>query len=86
MNTSLDALAAILSSLTASRRASIHAVTESLVKLRLPRETIDTILAVVILESAEIQFVEDGGASPPERESTVDIFRSVFEKKKPKCN
>lgn len=86
MNTSIDALAAILSSLTANRRASIQAVTEALVKLRLPRETIDTILSVVILESAEVQFVEEGGASPPQRESTVDIFRPIFEKKKPKSN
>ena len=86
MNTSLDALAAILSSLTTSRRASIQSVTEALIKLRLPKETIDTILAVVILEAAEVQFVDDGGASPPPRESTVDIFRPIFEKKKAQRN
>jgi len=39
---------------------------------------IDVILSAVILEAAEKQYVDEGGAVPPPRESSVEILKSLF--------
>jgi len=84
MNVSYEALKIIMTSLSPERRASIQSITEAMVKLKLNHATMDAILASIILEAAEVQFVEDGGAIPPVRESTLDVLRPIFESKKDK--
>lgn len=69
---------ALLSSLTPVRREAVKRVTTELVALRLPQETLDAVLAAVILSAAEVQYVDEGGATPPPRESTVELLRNVF--------
>lgn len=69
---------ALLSSLTPIRREAVKRITSELVTLRLPQETVDAVLAAVILGAAEAQYVDEGGASPPPRESTVELLRNVF--------
>lgn len=86
MNLSYEALATILASLTPERRASVHKITELLVLLRLPRASVDAVLAAIILEVAETQFVEDGGSVPPVRDSAIDVLRPLFEAKTSKKN
>ena len=77
------ALMAIRGSLTPPRQQSVKKITSELVYLGLPKETVDAVLAAVILEAAEAQYVSDGGAVPPPRESSVSILRNLFSKKKP---
>lgn len=77
-NVAQGAVAALLSSLTPVRRESVKRITTELVTLRLPQDTLDAVLAAVILSAAEVQYVDEGGATPPPRESTVDLLRSVF--------
>lgn len=84
MNVSYEALKTIMTSLSPERRASIQSITEAMVKLKLNHTSMDAILASIILEAAEVQFVEDGGAIPPVRESTLDVLRPIFESKKDK--
>lgn len=84
MSLAYEALGALLSSLTADRRAHINSVAESLVKLRLPQESSDAILGALIIECAEVQFIEDGGAVPPVRDSTLDLLKPVLDGKKKK--
>ena len=69
---------ALLSSLTPIRREAVKRITTELVTLRLPQETVDAVLAAVILGAAEAQYVDEGGATPPPRDSTVELLRSVF--------
>lgn len=78
------AMMSIMGSLTPVRQASVKKITTELVNLRLEKETIDTILSAVILEAAEVQYVDEGGAVPPPRESSVEVLKSLFEKKRPK--
>ncbi len=82
MNIAYEALTTIVSSLSPERRATIQSLTELLLRLRLSQGSTDAIIASIILETAEVQFIEDGGAIPPERESTLDILKSIFESKK----
>ena len=77
-NVARAAVSGLLMSLTPLRRDAVKRITSDLVLLRLPQETIDAVLAAVILGAAEAQYVEEGGASPPPRDSTVDLLRSVF--------
>lgn len=72
---------AIMSSLTPIRQQSVKKITTELMNLRLSAVAVDTILAAIILETAEKQYVDEGGAVPPPRESTVDILRSLFAEK-----
>lgn len=72
---------AIMSSLTPIRQQSVIKITTELMNLRLSAVAVDTILAAIILETAEKQYVDEGGAVPPPRESTVDILRSLFAEK-----
>jgi hypothetical protein len=76
------ALTAILGSLTPIRQESVKKITAELVRLRLSSETIDTIVAALILEAAEVQYVDDGGAVPPPRESSVELLKNIFTQKK----
>lgn len=75
------AMIAIMSSLTPLRQQAVKKITAELVSLRLNSDAIDAILAAVILEAAEKQYVDEGGAVPPPRESSVDILKSLFLKK-----
>jgi len=77
-NVAQGAVSALLSSLTPLRRESVKKITSELVNLRLPQETVDAVLAAVILGAAEQQYVDEGGATPPPRDSTVDLLRNVF--------
>ena len=77
------ALMAILGSLTPQRQQSVKKITAELVGLGLPKESVDAVLAAVILEAAEAQYVAAGGAAPPPRESSVSILRNLFSKKVP---
>jgi len=77
------ALMAILGSLTPPRQQSVKKITTELVYLGLPKESVDAILAAVILDAAEAQYVSDGTAAPPPRESSVSILKNLFSKKKP---
>lgn len=72
---------AIMSSLTPIRQQSVKKITAELLNLRLSVVAVDTILAAVILEAAEKQYVDEGGAVPPPRESSVDILKSLFSEK-----
>lgn len=72
---------AIMSSLTPIRQQSVKKITTELMNLRLSAVAVDTILSAIILETAEKQYVDEGGAVPPPRESTVDILRSLFAEK-----
>ena len=78
------AMMAIMSSLTPLRQQSVKKITAELVNLRLSAEAVDAILAAVILETAERQYVDEGGAVPPPRESSVDILKSLFTEKSSK--
>ena len=80
------ALTAILGSLTPIRQESVKKITAELVRLRLDSDVIDTIVAAVILETAEVQYVEEGGAVPPPRESSVELLRNIFTQKKASNN
>lgn len=85
MSVTYDALGAIFISLTQDRKTHVSTVAETLVKLRLPKESVDAILAAVILEVAETQYVEDGGAAPPIRDATIDVLRPLIESKSKKA-
>lgn len=82
MSLAYEALGALLSSLTAERRAHVNGVAEALVKLRLSQESSDAILGALIIEAAEVQFIEEGGAVPPVRDSTVDLLKPILENKR----
>ena len=77
-NVAQAAVSGLLMSLTPLRRDAVKRITSDLVVLRLPQETIDAALAAVILGAAEAQYVDEGGATPPPRDSTVDLLRNVF--------
>lgn len=76
-----DSMGAMFNSLTSDRKGHLTAIAERFVRLNIPQDTSDALLAVLILEAAERQFVEDGGARPPPRESTIDILKPLFEAK-----
>lgn len=78
-----EVMGTLLLSLTAERRNSVKFITEQLVALRLPQKSMDAILAAVILEAAESQYVADGGTASP-KENTLDILRPIFTENKPK--
>ena len=69
---------AIMSSLTPLRQQSVKKITSELINLRLSSSSIDTIVSAIILETAEKQYVDEGGAVPPPRESSVEILKSLF--------
>lgn len=75
------AMMAIMNSLTPLRQQSVKKITSELVTLRLSSVVIDVILSAVILEAAEKQYVDEGGAVPPPRESSVEILKSLFSDK-----
>lgn len=84
MNLHYEALGMIMASLSPQRKASIQNITQALLSLNLSQSAVDTILAAIILETAEVQFVADGGLTPPVRESALDVLKPIFESKKTK--
>jgi hypothetical protein len=75
------AIMAIMSSLTPLRQQSVKKITTELVNLRLSTDIVNTILAAIILEAAEKQYIDEGGAIPPPRESSVEVLRNLFTEK-----
>jgi len=78
------AMLTIMNSLTPLRQQSVKKITTELINLRLTAAVVDTIVSAVILEAAEKQYVDEGGAVPPPRESSVDLLRSLFTEKSEK--
>lgn len=84
MKLAYDAVSVLLTSLSTERRAAISELTERLIRLRLSPDASDAILAAIILEATEVQIMEDGGAKPPQRTSTHELLKPIFESKKSK--
>lgn len=78
MNVVYETVQALLASLTTSRRESILVITNNLLKLKLSPASMDAIVAAIVLEAAEAQYLEQGGARPPPREATADLLRSLL--------
>jgi hypothetical protein len=78
MNVVYETVQALLASLTPSRKESILIITNNLLKLKLSPATMDAIVAAVVLEAAEAQYVEQGGARSPPRESTTDLLGPIL--------
>lgn len=78
-NIVLNSMNAIFNTLSKERRAHLSVIADRMVLLGIPPETTDALIGVLIIEAAERQFVEDGGARPPSRESTLEILRPLFE-------
>lgn len=79
-----DALGALLTSLSPERKSIVIEVTGLLVDLDLPQDAADAIIAAIILETAEVQFIKDGGTVPPVRNSTLDLLKPIFDSKRSK--
>ena len=73
-----EACAALLKALRSDRRESLRAIAEQLVLMGLPAASTDALLGAIIVEALEAQLIEEGGANPPPRDSTLDLFREVF--------
>ena len=76
-----EIMGTLLISLTPERRASIRMITEQLVALRIPQNSMDAILAAVILEAAETQYAQDGGTVSP-KENALDVLKPIFTENK----
>jgi hypothetical protein len=72
-------MSAMFGTLSKERKAHLSVIADRMVLLGIPPETSDILIGVLILEAAERQFVDDGGARPPNRESTLEILRPLFE-------
>ena len=81
-----ESMGAMFNTLTKERKAHLAVVADRMVQLGIPPETSDAVIGVLILEAAERQFVEDGGARPPSRESTIEVLRPLFEAAKSPTN
>jgi hypothetical protein len=84
MKIAYDAVGALLAALSPDRRKAVTEITGYLLDLRLSQDASDAIIAAIILEATESQLIEDGGAAPPVRDSTLDLLRPIFESKKTK--
>lgn len=83
VNVLYETVQALLASLTPTRRDAILVITNNLIKLKLSPASMDSIVAAVVLEAAEAQYVEEGGARPPARDlNTSDILKPIIENKK----
>ncbi len=83
VNVVYETVQALLASLTPTRREAILVITNNLLKLKLPQASMDSIVAAVVLEAAEAQYIEDGGARPPTRDlNTSEILKPIFQQKK----
>lgn len=80
----LESMGAMFGRLTPERKKHLAVIADRMVLLNIPPETSDVIIAALIVEAVERQFVEDGGAAPPPRESTIDVLRPLFEVSKKK--
>lgn len=74
-----ESMGAMFNTLTKERKAHLAAIADRMVLLGVPPETSDALIGVLILEASERQYIEDGGARPPPRESTLDVLRPLFE-------
>jgi hypothetical protein len=72
-----DVMTTLLLSLTPERRSAIKIVTQQLIMLRIPVTSMDAIIAAVILEAAESQFVIDGGTASP-KQDVLDVLKPIF--------
>lgn len=76
-----EVMGTLLLSLTTERRAAVRVITQQLVALRIPGTSMDAILAAVILEAAESQFVADGGTASP-KDNVLDVLQPIFTENK----
>lgn len=74
-----ETMSALLQTLSPGRKKLLEEITFAITRLKIPQETSEAVIAVLILEAAESQYVEEGGAKPPPRESTLEIIRPLFE-------
>lgn len=72
-------MGAMFNTLTKERKAHLSTIADRMVLLGIPPETSDALIGVLILEASERQYIEDGGAKPPARESTLDVLKPLFE-------
>ena len=76
-----EVMTTLLLSLTPERREVVRVITQHLVAMRIPTASMDAILAAIILEAAESQFVIDGGTASP-KDNVLDILRPIFTQNK----
>lgn len=76
-----EVMTTLLLSLTPERREAVRVITQHLVAMRIPTASMDAILAAIILEAAESQFVIDGGTASP-KDNVLDILRPIFTQNK----
>lgn len=76
-----DVIGALLLSLTPERRAAVKIITQQLIVLHIAQGIMDAIIAAVILEAAESQFIADGGTASP-KDNALDILRPIFSQPK----
>ena len=72
-----EVMSTLLLSLTPERRAAVKVITQQLIVMHIPAAAMDAILAAIILEAAESQFVIDGGTASP-KDNALDILRPIF--------
>lgn len=84
-NTTLayEVMGTLLLSLTPERKEMIKKITSHLVSLRIPQESLDAILAAIILEAAESQFATEKSSNLP-KENAISILKPIFTEKKNK--
>ncbi len=77
-----QSISLLFGGLTSERKGKVKDLTRLLLELSIKSETIDAILAAVIVEALESQMHESGGAIPSPRESSLNLTKSLFEEKK----
>lgn len=75
-----ETLSTLLQSLTHERRQAIVEATEALMKLDLEPQALDALITAIILEAAEAQYSEDGGATKRAVKDhvTIDALKSIY--------
>lgn len=73
-----EACTTLLKALHPDRQVSLRAIAAQLILMGLPPASTDALLGAIIVEALEAQLIESGGANPPPRDSTLDLFREVF--------
>ena len=77
-----DAITALLYSLSTERREKVRDIARALIALGLDPETVNAVLAAVIVAAAEAQFDEED-AAPRESSSRVESLKELFSKVAP---
>jgi len=75
-----QSISILFGGLTPDRKEKIKALTRNLLDLSIKSETIDAVLAAVIVEALEVQMNQTGSSVPPERESSLKLTKSLFGK------